>query len=334
MPENVEIRSFIEKYQGKTVHLANGTSVRFTNAAAETALHLLRHRLPADDGGYHDVFPSIARLAEMAGKTERAIQMRLVQLERIGLIRRISRFRSDGRSTSNVYIFAIPAVLFQKQRRPAVDEKYQVKQHRISSPPTSCDPAVSLSQARFTPQGQKPFTLKGDVDLKRSTTSDPTYSDQLNHNTITPKPPVDTDVVVFCNRFKATAKQKEALLRAVRYYGLEIVKEAITIAMTNITTVKLPFNYVIGTAARIAQKNHYLAELQLAKEQQKQAAEREEIILKACYQYRNVSRCFDSARALAVAILDVIEQLRCRPDQRTIIEDISRRILIPSQAVA
>ena len=346
MPDNVEIRNFIERYQGKTVHLANGTSLRFTNATAETALHLLSHRLPADEGGYHDVFPSIARLAEMAGKTERAIQLRLVQLERLGLIRRISRFRSDGRSTSNFYIFAIPAVLFQKQHRPSVDKKYPATQPRKSSSPKPCVPAVSLSRACFTPPTGQPFTLKGDVNLKRST-SDPTYLDnnynhdiqdtnyQQSQTAAIPKPSEATpsEVVVFCSYFQATKKQKEALLRAVNNYGAEIVTEAIKTTMANIVTVKLPFNYAIGAAARISQKQQYLAVLQQEKEARKIESERENIVFEACFHFRNDIRIFkNSSRAFARAVLFVTNL--GRPDQRQIIESLSRRILSPAQEVA
>mgnify|MGYP000992875762 CR=1 FL=1 len=334
MPDNVQIRNFIEAYQGKTVHLTNGTSIRFTKAAAETALHLLSHRLPADDGGYHDVFPSIGRLAQLAGKTDRAIQMRLVQLERLGLTRRISRYREDGRYTSNYYIFSVPEVL-RKQQRLAVDKKRSATIQLKPSPPMACKFFVSkdsLSRDRFTIPSHQPFTLKGNVNLKRSTTSDPTYLDQSNHNTVTPKALGDTEVVVFCNRFQATPNQKEALLRAVQCYGPETVREAITITMANITAVKLPFNYVIGTAARIAQKQQYLAVLQQEKEARKIESEREEIVLKACFRYRDASRIFDSSRAFAVAVLEVI--ILRRPDQREIIEELSRRILIPSQDVA
>ena len=238
MLDNVDIRNFIEDYQGKTVHLTNGTSIRFTKAAAETALHLLSHRLPADEGGYHDVFPSKARLATKAGITERAIQMRLVQLERLGLVRRVSRFREDGRSTSNYFMFAIPNVL-KKPQRLAVNKKHSIAQPPKSSPQNPCGSVRSLSQERFLPPADQPFALKGDVDLKRSTTSDPTYLDQSNHNIVTPafpqshqganaaSPAAPAEVVVFCNRFQATPKQKEALLRAVQYYGLETVKEAL-----------------------------------------------------------------------------------------------------------
>jgi hypothetical protein len=108
MPDNVEIRNFIDAFQGQTLYFPDGTHARFTRETVETALHLLSYRLPADDGGYHDVMPSIGRLAELAGKKDRAIQLRLTQLEKIGLIRRISRFRPDGRSISNYFIFAIP----------------------------------------------------------------------------------------------------------------------------------------------------------------------------------------------------------------------------------
>jgi hypothetical protein len=347
MPDNVQIRNFIEAYQGKTVHLTNGTSIRFTKAAAETALHLLSHRLPADEGGYHDVFPSISRLAEMAGKTERAIQLRLVQLERLGLIRRISRFRSDGRSTSNFYIFAIPAGLFQKQHRPSVDKKYQATQPRKSSSPKPCDPAVSFSRVRFTPPTGQPFTLKGDVDLKRTTTLDPTYLDnnynhdiqdtdyQQSQTAAIPKPSEATpsEVVVFCSHFQATKKQKAALLRAVNNYGAEIVTEAIKTTMANIITVKLPFNYAIGAAARISQKQQYLAVLQQEKEARKIESERENIVFEACFHFRNDIRIFkNSSRAFARAVLFVTNL--GRPDQRQIIESLSRRILSPAQDVA
>jgi hypothetical protein len=343
MIDNVEIRNFIEKYQGKTVHLTNGTSIRFTKAAAETALHLLSHRLPADEGGYHDVFPSKARLATKAGITERAIQMRLVQLERLGLVRRVSRFREDGRSTSNYFMFAIPNVL-KKPQRLAVNKKHSIAQPPKSSPQNPCGSVRSLSQERFLPPADQPFALKGDVDLKRSTTSDPTYLDQSNHNIVTPafpqshqganaaSPAAPAEVVVFCNRFQATPKQKEALLRAVQYYGLETVKEAFTVTMANITAVKLPFNYAIGAAARISQKQQYLAVLQQEKEARKTEAERENIILRACYQFQDCIRVFDSARAFAIAVLEVTN-LR-RPDQRQIIESLSRRILSPAQEVA
>jgi hypothetical protein len=346
MPDNIQIRNFIERYQGKTVYLADGTSLRFSNAAAETALHLLSHRLPADEGGYHEVFPSISRLAEMAGKTERAIQLRLVQLERLGLIRRISRFRSDGRSTSNFYIFAIPAVLFQKQHRPSVDKKYQATQPRKSSSPKPCDPAVSLSRACFTPPAGQPFTLKGNVNLKRST-SDPTYLDnnynhdthdtnyQQSQTTAIPKPSEATlsEVVVFCSHFQATKKQRAALLRAVNNYGAEVVTEAIKTTMVNILTVKLPFNYAIGAAARIAQKRQYLAVLQQEKEARKIESERENIVFEACFHFRNDIRIFkNSSRAFARAVLFVTNL--GRPDQRQIIESLSRRILSPAQEVA
>lgn len=343
MPDNVEIRLFIERYQGKTVHLANGTSVRFTAAAAETALHLLSHRLPADEGGYHDVFPSVSRLAEMAQKTDRAIQLRLVQLERLGLIRRISRFREDGRSTSNYFMFAIPEVLFKKAQRAAVDISTRP---RKASPPKAGASMVSLTRKDFTPPTNQPFTLKGDVDLKRTTTLDPTYLDhnyyydrliahyQQPQTTPIPEPAqeIPSAVVVFCSRFQATKKQKEALLRAVNNYGSEIVTEAIKTTLANIDRVKMPFNYAIGAAAQIAQKRQYLAVLQQEKETRKTEAEREEVILRAGWRYRDASRVFGSLRAFAMAIFEVT--LLRRADQREIIESLSRRILSPAQDVA
>ncbi len=262
MLDNVEIRKFIEDYQGKTVHLVNGTSVRFTKAAAETAMHLLSHRRLADEGGYHDVFPSIGRLATLAGVKDRAIQLRLRQLERLGLVRRVARYREDGRSTSNRYVFAIPERQQRHPARSAVDKKRPSVKLPNSASPKTCVSKKILPRVQDTPRASYPYTLKGDVNLKRSTL-DPTYLDQSNHNVVTSTFPqshpgtntgssaAPAEVVVFCNRFQATPKQKEALLRAVQCYGLENVKEAITITMTNITAVKLPFNYVIGTAARI-----------------------------------------------------------------------------------
>ena len=339
---NEKIEKFIKDHQGTTVHLTNGTSIRFTKAAAETALHLLKHRFLADKGvGYNDVFPSIARLAEMAGVKDRAIQLRLTQLERLGLVRRVARYREDGRSTSNRYVFAIPETQHRRSARPAVDRKQQVVKLPNSAPPKPCASKNISHNVQYTPPEQIPYTLKGNVDLNGSTSLDPTYLDH-NYNydksdadyqhISNPTQEIPSEVVVFCSRFKATNTQRAAIFRALNNYGIEIMAEAINATMANIETVKLPFNYAIGTAAQIAQKRQYLAALQQEKNIKKAAAEREEIVLRACFRYRDALRIFNSARAFAMAVFDVA--LLRRADQREIIEEISRRIFSPGQVVA
>jgi|GEM_PF-7049176 hypothetical protein len=347
MVYNEKIEKFIKDHQGTTVHLTNGTSIRFTKAAAETALHLLKHRFLTDKGvGYNDVFPSIARLAEMAGVKDRAIQLRLAQLERLGLVRRVARYREDGRSTSNRYVFAIPETQHRRSARPAVDRKQQVVKLPNSAPPKPCASKNISHNVQYTPPEQIPYTLKGDVDLNGSTSLDPTYLDH-NYNydrsdadyqqsqtaaISNPTQEIPSEIVVFCSHFQATNTQKAALIRAFNTYGAEITTEAISATLANIDRVKLPFNYAIGAAAQIAQKRQYLATVQQEKEARRIVSEREEIVLRAGWHYRDASRVFGSLRAFAMAVFEVT--LLRRADQREIVEEISRRIFSPGQVVA
>lgn len=321
---NDQLYKFVEKHRGSTVHLINGRTVRFSREAAETALLLLTFRRMNDQDGYNPVFPSLATLAARAGISVRAMQMRLSQLETLGLVRRIPAWRPDGRSTSNRYEFAIPSV---------VDKPSVIRRSRKSSSPNRRATTPKPEMQDCTPLPAQPFTLKAYVS--NSVTPRSTYLDQPNHNqNAQPAELSTTDAVVvqFCYQLGARDEDRRLMKRALDQFGLEATRKAIQITMNQFERVHVsPFRYAYG----VALNQYQLEQVRIAaeKERARRKTETELIYLRSVILSRfEINReIFGPRRAMAIAVVEIARAEAtgkvAAGTYRPLVEQISRELL-------